>query len=236
MNVADPVDDGDAINRGYFMYYMQIAKVPVDGLRNYVEALEEELKAVKATLHKLIEDAYKKAAIAERIIRTIKNYLYRQFSLRGKYVWIDAIESITSEYNNRKNRTTGMKPIEVKADTQLKAYRHIKLFNKKHRFNVGDVVRISKHKSVFAKGYTPNWSSELFKIAKVQITNPVTYLLEDMKGKPILGGFYEQELQKAKYSDIYLVEKVLRRKKDKVYVKWWGLDEKSWIENDNIVL
>uniref|UniRef100_A0A1Y1MVM7 Integrase catalytic domain-containing protein n=1 Tax=Photinus pyralis TaxID=7054 RepID=A0A1Y1MVM7_PHOPY len=179
----------------------------------------------------------KKAALAERVIRSIKNPLYRQFSLRGKYVWIDAIESITSEYNNRKHRTTGMKPIEVKADTKLDAYNHIKLFNnKKCRFNVGDVVRISKFKSIFAKGYTPNWSSELFKIIKVQITNPVTYLLEDMKAKPILGGFYEHELQKAKYSDVYLVEKVLRRKKDKVYVKWLGLDEKSWIDKNNVVL
>ncbi|KAK5647231.1 hypothetical protein RI129_002123 [Pyrocoelia pectoralis] len=128
-----------------------------------------------------------------------------------------------------------MKPCEVKAQTHLDAYTHIALFDKKHRFNVGDVVRISKYKSIFAKGYTSNWSSELFKIAKLQVTNPVTYLLEDMKGKPILGGFYEQELQKVKYPDVYLVEKVLRRKNDKVYVKWWGLNENSWIDKNNIV-
>ncbi|KAK5649308.1 hypothetical protein RI129_000337 [Pyrocoelia pectoralis] len=102
-----------------------------------------------------------------------------------------------------------MKPCEVNAQTHLDAYTHIALFDKKHRFNVGDVVRI--------------------------ITNPVTYLLEDMKGKPILGGFYEQELQKVKYPDVYLVERVLRRKNDKVYVKWWGLNENSWIDKNNIV-
>ncbi|KAK5639114.1 hypothetical protein RI129_000458 [Pyrocoelia pectoralis] len=128
-----------------------------------------------------------------------------------------------------------MKPCEVNAQTHLDAYTHIALFDKKHRFNVGDVVRISKYKSIFAKGYTSNWSSELFKIAKLQVTNPVTYLLEDMKGKPILGGFYEQELQKVKYPDVYLVERVLRRKNDKVYVKWWGLNENSWIDKNNIV-
>ncbi|KAK5637971.1 hypothetical protein RI129_012266 [Pyrocoelia pectoralis] len=145
------------------------------------------------------------------------------------------LESITTDYNNRKHRTTGMKPCEVNVKTPINAYTHIKLFNKKCRFNVGDVVRISKFKSIFAKGYTSNWSSELFKIIKVQITNPVTYLLEDMKGKPILGGFYEQELQKVKYPDVYLVEKVLRRKNNKVYVKWWGLNEHSWIDKSNIV-
>ncbi|XP_031331258.1 uncharacterized protein LOC116161929 [Photinus pyralis] len=142
---------------------------------------------------------------------------------------------VTSEYNNHRHRTIGMKPIEVNADTNLNAYTHIKLFNRTHRFKVGDVVRISKYKSIFAKGYTPNWSCELFKIAKIRITNPVTYLLEDMKGNPVLGGFYEPELQKAKDPDIYLVEKILRRKNNKVYVKWLGLNEKSWIDRDNIV-
>ncbi|KAK5649270.1 hypothetical protein RI129_000299 [Pyrocoelia pectoralis] len=131
------------------------------------------------------------------------------------------LESVTEDYNNRKHRTIGMKPCEVNAQTHLDAYTHIALFDKKHRFNVGDVVRISKYKSIFAKGYTSNWSSELFKIAKLQ-------------GKPILGGFYEQELQKVKYPDVYLVERVLRRKNDKVYVKWWGLNENSWIDKNNI--
>ncbi|KAK5644784.1 hypothetical protein RI129_006084 [Pyrocoelia pectoralis] len=128
-----------------------------------------------------------------------------------------------------------MRPSEVTADTTLKAYTHVKLFNKTHRFKVGDVVRISKYKSVFEKGYTPNWSCELFKIVKISITNPVTYLIEDMKGDPVLGGFYESELQKAKHPDVYLVEKILRRKNSKVYVKWLGLDEKSWIHQDNVV-
>lgn len=69
----------------------------------------------------------------------------------------------------------------------------------------------------------------------MQITNPATYILEDLKGQPVAGGFYEQELQKTKYPDIYLVEKVLRRKGNKVYVKWLGIDERSWINKDNVV-
>lgn len=176
-----------------------------------------------------------KAAIAERVIRTIKNPIYKTFSMRGRYKWIDIFADVTTQYNNRKHRTIGMKPNDVTANTTLTVYNTLKLFGR-HRFNVGDVVRISKFKSIFSKGYLPNWSTELFKIVKMQITNPVTYKLEDMKGQPILGGFYDEELQRAKYHDIYLIEKVLRRKGNKVYVKWLGLDEKSWIDSDNFVM
>ncbi|XP_077270172.1 uncharacterized protein LOC143901621 [Temnothorax americanus] len=87
------------------------------------------------------------------------------------------------------------------------------------KFKVGDSVRVSKYKKIFEKGYTPNWPTEGFKIVKVQRTNPVTYLLEDYRGKSVSGGFYEHELHRATYPDVYLVEKVLRRRGDEVYVK-----------------
>lgn len=177
----------------------------------------------------------KKSAIAERAIRTIKNDLYKRFSLRGTYKWIDILDDVIKTYNHRKHRTINMKPIDVGPRTKLNAYDHIKIFGE-GRYKVGQVVRISKYKSVFEKGYTPSWSTELFKIVKVQITNPVTYILEDMNGRPIKGGFYEYELQKTHNPDVYLVEKILRRKGNKLYVKWLGLDERSWIDKTNIVL
>lgn len=176
----------------------------------------------------------KKASIAERAIKTIKGMLYRQFSERGKYKWIDILDEIIFTYNNRKHRTIGLKPSDVKPNTRLDVFKNLKIFGKR-RYKVGDIVRISKFKGVFDRGFTSSWSSELFKIVKVQITNPATYILEDLKGQPVAGGFYEQELQKTKYPDIYLVEKVLRRKGNKVYVKWLGIDERSWINKDNVV-
>ncbi|XP_077256598.1 uncharacterized protein LOC143894301 [Temnothorax americanus] len=101
------------------------------------------------------------------------------------------------------------------------------------RFN----LRVSKYKTIFEKGYTPNWTTEVFKIVKVQRTNPVTYLLEDYRGKSVSGGFYEHELHRATYPDVYLVEKVLRRRGDEVYVKWLGFDRShnSWISKDNVI-
>jgi hypothetical protein len=97
-------------------------------------------------------------------------------------------------------------------------YTHIKLANVHNKFSVGDHGRISKHRQIFDKSYTANWSNEIFIVKKVKLTNPTTYLLKDVQGEDILGGFYEEELQKVKHSDIYLVEKVLRKKGKKMYV------------------
>ncbi|KAK9681113.1 hypothetical protein QE152_g38559 [Popillia japonica] len=176
-----------------------------------------------------------KASIAERVIRTLKEKVYKEFSLRGTYNWTTILDEITKQYNNTKHRTIGMKPKDVTAKSNLHA--HIKVVGKQQKFSLNDVVRISKYKSIFDEGYTPNWSTELFRIAKVKLTNPVTYLLDDMNARPILGSFYAEELQKAKHQDAYLVEKVLRRKGNKVYVKWLGFDKthNSWIAKNNIL-
>lgn len=182
----------------------------------------------------------KKAAIAERVIRTLKSKLYKYFSLNGTYRWIDVLPQITKNYNETKHGMTGYKPVEVdKSNEQTilqSTYSAVKIAGPR-KFKIGDIVRISKAKHVFEKGYTPNWTTELFKITKVNITDPATYMLEDMLGNPIKGSFYTEELQKTENPDIYLVEKVLRRRGKKAYVKWLGLDSKynSWIENADFV-
>lgn len=181
-----------------------------------------------------------KASIAERVIRTLKEKLYIQFSLRGKYNWINILDDVTHKYNDTVHRTIRMKPRNV---TKLKekallasVYNHPKIVTKQ-RYSIGDVVRISKYKSLFDKGYTPNWTTELFRVAKVQFTNPTTYLLNDINDRPILGSFYDLELQKAKHHDVYLVEKILRRKDAQVFVKWLGLpsNENSWVDKRNVL-
>lgn len=108
---------------------------------------------------------------------------------------------------------------------------------RKPKFKINDFVRISKYKHVFAKGYTPNWTTEIFKIKRVQQTNPVTYLLIDLEGCDIKGSVYAEELQLVKDPNLYLVEKILRQKSDKVFVKWLGLDasQNSWIDKNDIL-
>lgn len=178
----------------------------------------------------------KKAAIAERVIRTLKERLFKYFSLNGSYNWFDILPTIVNEYNKRKHNTTNMRPVDVKKNTNITVYNQPKIIGRR-KFKIGDVVRISKAKYFFEKGYTPNWTTELFKITKIKITNPTTYLLEDMQGQPIKGGFYQEELQKTANPNIYLIEKILQRKHNKIKVRWLGFDKThdSWIPSDNIL-
>ena len=181
-----------------------------------------------------------KASIAERAIRTIKDYMYKMFSLEGSYKYLSKLPDIAEAYNSRKHRTIGMAPKDVNKSNEKEileaVYTYVKL-RSEPKFVVGDTVRISKHKAVFAKGYTPNWSTELFKVAKVIHGTPVTYLLKDTSDAPILGRFYQEELRKAKYDDVYLVEKILKTRGDKVYVRWLGFDSThdSWINKSNVL-
>ena len=83
---------------------------------------------------------------------------------------------------------------------------------------IDDIVKISKYKIVFAKGYVPNWSDKIFVIKKVKNTVPLTYVISDLKGKKIVGTFYEKELQKTNQKE-FRVEKVIKRKSNKLYIK-----------------
>ena len=98
-------------------------------------------------------------------------------------------------------------------------------------FAVGDRVRISKYKrKTFDKGYTPNWTEEVFTIDKIQMTHPITYKIRDENGEDIKGTFYREELQKTDQK-IYRIEKIIRKRGDKALVKWKGYPEEfnSWI-------
>ena len=137
-----------------------------------------------------------KSVVATRFIRTLKNKLYKHMTATGKNVYYDVLDDVVNEYNNTKHNTIKMKPKDVK-DGNNRVY--IDEYNKKSaRFNVDDKVRISKFKNIFAKGYTPNWSREIFIINKINDTVLYTYNLKDLNSEEILGSFYDRELQKTK--------------------------------------
>ena len=106
-----------------------------------------------------------KSVVAERFIRTLKSKNYKYMTSISKNVYIDQLDDIVDEYNNTYHTTIKMKPIDVKDNTYINADKEIN--NKDPKFKVGDRVRISKYKNIFAKDYTPNWSEEVFFIKKV---------------------------------------------------------------------
>ena len=128
-----------------------------------------------------------KSVVAERFIRTLMTAI-------SKKVYIGKLDDIVNEYNNTYHRTIKMKPVDVKDNTYIDFKKEGT--DKNPKFKVGDHVRISKYKNILAKGYTPNWSEEVFVIKKVKNTVPRTYIINDLNGEEIIGTFYERELQK----------------------------------------
>ena len=118
-----------------------------------------------------------KFVAAERFIRTLKSKIYKYMSSISKNVYIDKLDDIVDEHNNTYHTTIKMKPIDVKDNTYINADKEIN--NKDPKFKVGDHVRISKSKNIFAKGYMSNWSEELFVIKNVKNTVPWTYVIND---------------------------------------------------------
>ena len=112
----------------------------------------------------------------------------------SKNVYIDKLDDTVGEYNNTYHRTFKTKPADVKDNVYIDFKKEVNY--KDPKFTVGDHVRISKYKIIFAKGYTANWSEEVFVIKKVKNKVPWTYVVNDLNGKEIIGTFYEKELQK----------------------------------------
>ena len=127
-----------------------------------------------------------------------------------------------------------MKATDVKDNTNTNIDKEVN--DKDPNFKVGDHVRISKYKNIFAKGYTPNWSEEIFVIKGIKNTVPWTYVINDLNGEEIIGTFYEKELQKTNQEE-FRIEKVIKKKGNKLYVKWKGYDNSfnSWIDKKDLV-
>ena len=122
-----------------------------------------------------------------------------------------------------------MKPIDVKDITYINIGKEVN--DKDPKFKVGDHVRISKYKNIFPKGYTPNWSEEIFVVKRIKNT----YLINYLNGEEIIGTFYEKELQKTNQQE-FRIEKVIKKKGNKLYVKWKGYDNSvnSWIDKKDL--
>ena len=128
-----------------------------------------------------------KSVVVERFIKTWKNKIYNCMTSISKNVYIDTLDEIANEYNSTYHRTIKMKPVDVNP----RMYIHFNKGNndKDPKFEIGDIVRISKYKIIFAKGYVSNWSEEIFVVKKVKNTVP---WISDLKDQETVGTFYKK--------------------------------------------
>ena len=183
-----------------------------------------------------------KASICERFNKTLKNRMYKYFTSANTLKFTDVLPKLLTGYNNAVHRSIGLSPNEVNSQNSHQVFKKLypDLYKKqKPRFEIGDLVRISyKKRPVFDKGYTPNYSLEVFTISKVKDDIPPSYKLKDANGTVIDGIFFEQELVKVIMdpdNSLFKIEKILKTRKLKGrskehFVKWLGYDDSfnSW--------
>lgn len=185
-----------------------------------------------------------KCSIVERVQRTVKERMWRYFTHQNTKRYINVLQDIVDGYNKSYHTSIKMKPIDVTYANATVAWRNIqsrqKIWKKKKpKYSCSDLVRISRSKGTFEKGYTANFSEEIFKIKKVlKHRTPVVYILEDFNGEEIDSIFYESELSAVSIPDenrAWHVNEILRSSgkgsKKKYFVSWVGWPKKfnSWV-------
>jgi transposase InsO family protein len=195
--------------------------------------------------HFTSENENVKAALVERFNRTLRNVLHRLYTKTGRERFVDALPDIVAAYNDRVHRALGVSPNEVGAtadeDLWLRLYDPLEYFEKRRKsLSPGDPVRISKARTAFQRGFTANWSREVFYVERVLSTTPTTYRIRDWNGESVRGSFYAEELQKIREPEDYRIERVLERKKIRgrkmALVKWLGYPDEfnQWINESDI--
>jgi hypothetical protein len=192
-----------------------------------------------------------KAGVAERMIRTIKERLYRYFSENNTENWVDAIADIVHAINHNVCRVTGMRPIDIREDNADALWQN--LYGKEYnfegprastKFKPNDKVRLALEKTVFRKGTLPTFTDEIFQVDEVAgSATPHHYYLRDHKGERIKGRVYAPELTKVREDSetTYRIDRVLERKKKRngktmLLVKFIGYPDSYWInESEDIV-
>ena len=189
-----------------------------------------------------------KAAVVERFNRTIKELIWKYFTANKTERYIDVLPKFVDAYNRRYHRSIGMAPEAVQgAAAERQAWMRLyywpdaKAKRQVRKVDDSELVRVSKWKGEFEKGYVPTWSREHFRVRGATTDMPrVVYKLEDAAGEPVEGAWYQEEIQPIT-RNAYEVERVLGERKtprigQEVLVKWRGLPEKfnRWIRKRDL--
>ena len=153
-----------------------------------------------------------KSVVAERFMISLKNKIYRCMTLISKSVCIDKLDDIANKYNNTYNRTIRNKPVDTKSNAYINSSKEIK--DKDSKFKKSGIVRKWRYKN------TVQWIC----------------VISNLKGEQIVGTFYRKAFKKTNQKD-FSVEKVIKRKGDKLHAKWKGYDNSFniWVDKNDIV-
>lgn len=204
----------------------------------------------KNILYRVVRSPDVKGAIVERLIRTIKERIYRYFTHNNTRRYLDVLPNIVEAYNQTKHSATKMTPASVTLYNAAQARKNIQLryeqssVRKTVKYKVGDLVRVSRARNVFEKAYESGWTLELFKIARISSTHyPTVYHLKDLANEEIDGFFYEEELSRVNKDvkkvffevDAVLKTRTVGRAKEH-FVSWKGYPDKfnSWIKTSEL--
>eukprot|EP00732_Lithocolla_globosa_P000137 Lithocolla_globosa_v1_NODE_27_length_9260_cov_179.654861.p2 type:complete len:375 gc:universal NODE_27_length_9260_cov_179.654861:3496-4620(+) len=191
-----------------------------------------------------------KASIIERFNRTLKEKMYKLFDVNQNFRYIDDLQDLLDNYNSTYHSSIKMKPIDVNDETEEEAYSNLYgddayLDQIYPELKVGNYVRIANARHIFGKSFEGLWSIEVFKVSEVQDTDPPTYKIEDLLKEPIVGSFYEEELQKVKKPTKNRIEKIVKRRtvpkgrgqQKQVLIKWLGYPDKfnDWIPEKDVI-
>ena len=194
-----------------------------------------------------------KVAPVERLVRTIRNKMHKLFQSQRSYQYLNQLQDLVQSYNTSPHRSlpNAMSPSDVSAENEALVWDF--MYNKpetrattvdRFKYKVGDLVRLAYNKYTFQRDYQQKWTSEIFKISKRSVNQGVpNYAVVDFLEEPIIGSFYEQELQKIDKDQnaLWIVEKILRKRKrtekEEYLVKFegWGDKFNSWVNKEDVV-
>jgi hypothetical protein len=175
-----------------------------------------------------------KVSIAERFIQTLKHKIWRHFVRDNTRKWIDVLDEMVTEYNTTEHSRIKMTPREARLPSSADALWALvpKPEVGKPKYKLNQWVRMSRAKGTFEKGFHPNWSYEIYKIVEIRMNEPVRYYVQDYDGEPVLGAFYEAELQPVGDASFFPIEKVIKTRtvkgKKEALVKFMGYKDPRW--------
>ena len=211
-----------------------------DGKEFYNKTFQALMK--QKGIHHFSTSGDTKASVVERFNRTLKQRMYRYFTVQNTLNFVPVLQDLVRGYNRSYHRSIKRAPDQVTQSNSEEVWETLygkKGKFKKPQFKVGDRVRLNKKFRTFKKGYLPGWTEEVFVVKSVKGGKVPTYKVEEWDGSLLRGTFYEQDLQKVnvKDDDLFRIEKIVKRKGDKVLVRWkgWPVKYDSWLEKKDVL-